>query len=124
MSEMTAIEFLKARNRMCRAYWVSSCRECPLSSINNGEGMECNDFEKVFFEKTVAIVQKWAEEQPIKTRQSEFLKLYPNAVKRDSVINICPRSLGELSEEKCEEYNYCDSCRGCKRDYWLAEVEE
>lgn len=53
-----------------------SCEECPLSSINNGEGIVCSDFETCYPEKAIAIVQKWSDEHPPKTFLTEFLKPY------------------------------------------------
>ena len=119
--EMTAVDYLMAKKRMHQT--IKKCDNCPINSVVDGENM-CAYIELIDPEEVVEIVSKWAEEHPIKTRQTEFLKIYPNTVKRDGVINICPKMLGEASKEKCREYNYCDSCSGCKRDYWLAEVEE
>lgn len=53
-----------------------------------------------------------------KTRQSEFLKIFPKAKMCDGVIFACPTNLVDFVG--C--HNYSD-CQSCKRDFWLAEVK-
>ena len=53
-----------------------------------------------------------------KTRQSEFLKMFPNANRDDDVICICPNMI--CKNVDCDSYAYCKACR---KDFWLAEVE-
>lgn len=62
--------------------------------------------------------------KPKKTRQSEFLKMYPNALRHKSTdtIMVCPKDIsGKIP------YNSgrgCDiSCVECYQNYWLQEVE-
>jgi hypothetical protein len=75
------------------------------------------------FEKTYNIVEKWSDTHPAKTRQSEFLKMFPNAQTDGGVINFCPNGFLPKGEAKayCEKY---DKCIECRKDYWLAEVTE
>lgn len=65
------------------------------------------------------------ERRTKKTRQDEFLKIYPNAMRNKStdVIMVCPKDIsGEIP------YNSgrgCDvTCIECCKNYWLQEVEE
>lgn len=53
-----------------------------------------------------------------KTRQSEFLKICPNAKMCDGVVFACPINM--IDSVGC--YHYSD-CQSCKRDFWLAEVK-
>lgn len=54
-----------------------------------------------------------------KTRQSEFLKMFPNAKRDDDeIIYICPNTCCKTVD--CAGHNYC---RTCRKDFWLAEVE-
>ena len=70
-------------------------------------------------EKTVTVLQKWSDEHPKKTRQSEFLKMYPNAMLCEGeYLNIAPCHLDRNIRKGCLE-----SCINCHREYWLAEVE-
>lgn len=52
-----------------------------------------------------------------KTRQSEFLKLFPDALEEEGVMNICPLILDKSA--KCFKVN----CKVCQKDFWLAEVD-
>lgn len=123
---MDAVEFLKEKNRMCREYGglPEDCFICP---IGNGRG-ECQagilENQKVTEEILVQIVEKWAAEHPAKTRQSEFLKIFPNARIVDGVITIEPC---DIDNKRCGEGSkWCDDhtgCEGCREDYWLTEVE-
>lgn len=87
-----------------------SCEECPLSSMNNGEGIVCSDFETLYPEKAVAIVQKWSDEHPQKTYLSELLKHYPNAPLDDDGApkGVCPHTLGLTDINNCD-----DNCIKC-----------
>ena len=75
-------------------------------------------------EETVSKVEQWAKDHPVKTRQSELLKLFPKATVSDHVIALCPKLyctqfLGTDFQE-CEGTN----CAKCRREYWLAEVTD
>ena len=73
-------------------------------------------------EEFVDIVEKWSAEHSVKTKQSEFLKMFPNAdLMRDGVINICPRS-ADVNYKTSYEC-FCTDCDDCYKEYWLAEVE-
>lgn len=60
-----------------------SCEECPLSSMNNGEGIVCSDFETCYPEKAIEIVQRWSNAHPQKTYLTELLDKYPNVLLND-----------------------------------------
>lgn len=62
------------------------------------------------------------EPKPKKTRQSEFLKMFPNARLIDGVLDIMPCKIvgREFQEQNCNTYCYCETCR---KEYWLKEVE-
>lgn len=61
---MSAVEYLTAHKRMHNS--VRSCAECPLSHNHNGRGSACCDFEDKHPDEAVAIVEKWAQEHPVK----------------------------------------------------------
>lgn len=113
---MDAVEFVKTVNRLCKNL---RCKECPVYK----EGI-CtvgfDDYSVENIEKTISKVEQWAKEHPIKTRQSEFLKMFPDADLCRDVINILPCSV-EKEMSKC-----CDNkrCVECRKDYWLAEVTD
>lgn len=55
--EMSAREFLKARNRLCASYESGACSECPLYAW-------CGDDEVIWDMKLLSIVDKWVQEHP------------------------------------------------------------
>ena len=119
MSEMTAVEFLKERKRMCVYY--ESCGECPMQKIKGDRTLACSYFCFDYPEEAVAVVQKWAEQRPANTRQSKFLKIYPNAAMNDGAIKLCPQDLN--TKINCRATSERISCNTCRKDYWLQEVK-
>lgn len=118
---MDAVKFIKEDARMCDKY--DNCNNCPVSDTYNGYNLGCEELKNNFTEQYIAIVEKWSSEHPIKTRQSEFLKMFPNAdFTNEGILNICPRriDLNSVTKERCN--NNC-LCTECKKEYWLAEVE-
>lgn len=95
------------------------CANCPLNSSNNGtsDKTPCSDFETLYPEKAIEVVQKWSNEHPRKTYLSEFLKNYPNAkLDEDGTPHkLCPWHLGLISVNSC--HNNCVRC-------WNQPVEE
>lgn len=91
-----------------------NCTECPLSSLNNGttDNMACSDFETLYPEKAIAIVQKWSDEHPQKTYLTELLKIFPNTPLNDDGTpkGICLHELGATSLDNCEVDNACTKC--------------
>ena len=78
-----------------------------------------SNYENLFpGEYMVSAVERWAKGHPTKTRQTEFLKQFPNAQKDvKGLINICPGKLQvDFSCGPCD----CDECR---RAYWGKEIE-
>lgn len=117
---MDAVEFLKQFNRMCKAYNDDGCKECPAYKYRCGEEFDGQE------EDGVSIIEQWAKEHPAKTRQSEFLKQWPDTeISDDGLPSIAPCQLdvglthGE-SQEDCEDRGICDKCR---HDFWLKEIE-
>ena len=119
---MDAVKFLKTLSRMCNY----KCRDCE---IGNRSGCDsCASWQKTHPEEAVAIVEQWAAEHPVKTRQSVFLEQYPEArLSKDGVLLlICPRTISSAyrnEEGTCNIANH-GTCADCKREFWLAEVEE
>lgn len=119
---MDAVEFIKTRARMCRAY--DNCGCCSLCDFCVQDYGEQDSYQVA--EQAVANVLEWAKEHPAKTRQSELLKLFPDAsVLYDEYLNICPAQLSSECRDKetggC--YNLNMDCGKCKRDFWLKEIE-
>lgn len=116
---MDAVEFFKTVNRLCG----QGCAKCPVCKkdicmVRRTAMLSNASVESI--EEMVSKVEQWAKEHPIKTRQSEFLKMFPNADLCRDVINILPCSV-EKEMSKC-----CDNkrCVECRREYWLTEVTD
>lgn len=116
---MDAVRFLKEKLRMCDKY---SCKNCPLSIANNGTGEGCDYLVRNNPDKCVEIVEAWSVEHPVKTRQSEFLKMFPNAKLIDNeIIFMCPKFIDETYKD--DKDCLARKCYVCKKEYWLEEVE-
>ena len=123
---MDAVEFLKAKNRMCREYGElpEDCFACPIGNDSGGCQAGVLENQKVTEEILVQIVEKWAAEHPKKTRQSEFLKMFPNAqLDDDGMFNFSlnPCDIDpEYADKVCDQYS---DCQDCQREYWSEKVE-
>ena len=114
---MDAVEYLKVLGRLYNNYLCGD--NCPL--INS-----CHDESDDGYVRKVQIVEQWAKEHPVKTRQSEFLKQCPDAeIGDDGLPSVAPCQLdvrlihGE-SKKDCRYRGVCDKCR---RDFWLKEIK-
>lgn len=113
-------------------FYVGNCRDNQFNCLYEDDGEEpdgcdgckyeykredespctecCNNYTSKF------------ERRPKKTRQDEFLKMYPNARMLNGIISICPK-LVDGNCDRCRIYAK-RSCTECHKDYWLQEVEE
>ena len=122
---MDAIKFIRERNRMCRYYFntalYNSCSDCPAkdATCSSIKGMEEDD-------NIVPIVEKWSEENPSETRQSRFLKQWPETkLDTEGVVNVCPGGLDQNYRDEHGECNRMETlCYDCRREFWSQEVEE
>lgn len=117
---MNTIEYIKERNRMCKSY-DDGCRGCPAF-----DDLSCAVGNKSTLDamEQIAIVNKWAKEHSIKTRQDAFLEQYPEAfLDMNGVLRICPADISaeyRCGEDRCLYISKgCDTCR---REFWLQEV--
>lgn len=73
---MDAVKYLKEKSRLLQKdeYGCCNidCEECKFNIDIKGVSITCSKFENRYPEKAVEIVEKWAAENPAKTRQSEF----------------------------------------------------
>mgnify|MGYP006935425676 CR=1 FL=1 len=71
----------------------------------------------------VSQVEQWAAEHPVKTRQSEFLKMFPNAPihPNTGIAQLGPCVVDTTLRGHCPTGR---GCAECQRKFWLAEVEE
>ena len=116
---MDAVKFIKERDRMCRFYHhAGDCYQCPAKDC------ECSALEgMVDDDNIVTIVEDWSAAHPRKTRQSVFLEQFPNAPIYTNTHNVAldPCLVDTTLRGHCPTGRGCDICR---REFWLAEVEE
>ncbi len=124
---MEAVKYLKERNRMCEVTGYS-CESCYLVKKTD---KTCWTLEEDDIGKAIKTVEDWSKEHPVKTRQTEFLKIIPNATVngKTGILNIMPCIVDKSVVIPNTEYGGCkryesDGCCGnCMRDYWSEEVE-
>ena len=116
---MDALKYLKTLRRMCNG----ECRECEYEKRSGFD--PCTVWQYEHPEEAVAIAEQWAAKHPAKTRQSVFLEQYPEArLMQDGVLAICPIAISSAyggEDGSCA--NPSEKCDDCRREFWLAEVE-
>ena len=121
---MDAVEYVKTLHRLCKSQdcYLGRIPGCPLLNKEDKKYSYCIANISEYTEKAVQIVEQWAKDHPVKTRQSEFLKMFPNAHKSGRVLDICPQTLNieYMPLKRCENI----SCSACKTDYWNEEVTD
>lgn len=125
--------FWKEMQRLCKQRGGtcddSECGyDCPLRALpccadrKTMASVTAADFAEMY-----TAVEKWSNANPAKTRQSEFLKAYPDAkINTDTgAIVIFPCVIdGKLTGEHCKKYSQrTDECDACAWDWWTEEIE-
>lgn len=108
-------------SRMCNSF--DRCADCPADYAG------CMHLLRENPDKANEIILKWVKEHPIKTRQDEFLKMFPNVrTDKDGVIELSPCVIdeGEFVKEGgyCPESHTAYNCTECRKKYWLEAVDE
>lgn len=105
---MDAVEFLDKVDRLSKRG-------------STEEKMRYNDYRTARDNtRAVKFVERWDAEHPVKNRQSEFLKLFPNAQTDSGCLNACPMDVFGNTGIDCNKR----TCFECKKAFWLAEVED
>ena len=73
----------------------------------------------------VKIVEEWATAHPRKTRQSVFLKQWPEAyIHENGYLDMCPLQVSVAHRDAdgcCATLDR--SCPDCRREFWMQEME-
>lgn len=109
---MDALEFIKAIKQMLSAGANNSTVQKYISAYKK------NDYEEM-----VKAAEQWAAEHPIKTRQSVFLEMFPNApiFPDTGIVKMSPCEVDTVLRGNCPGGGCCPECR---KKFWLAEVED
>lgn len=115
---MDAVKYLKELNRMCTK--SHTCDDCPIyKATGKNCGMAYSNAEMLAGH--VGIVEQWAKDHPVRTRQSVFLERYPNVKTCCGNVDICPSI---LEGKACAEIGPVLGCIDCKKEYWSQEVPD
>lgn len=105
---MDALEFLKTAKRRYES--------------NPNEYFSGIYFDDLDFEGYVNEVEEWGKNNPTKTRQTEFLKIFPNvSMRQDGYLDIAPCNLDKEIYRKCIKSS--KNCGDCYKEFWGKEVE-
>lgn len=122
---MDAVEYEKYRIKMCKEMILKKggCGACEMYDVVRlrcrTPASVCMKEDEDYYKKNVAIVEQWSKDHPIKTRKSEFLKMFPNA----DIDSILPCDLDKnLKRGHCHDDD--EGCFYCKQNYWNEEVSE
>lgn len=112
----TMYDFIRFKNAHCD----TGCGTCPLQRSNNGYDIYCATFIREHCDLAEKIVSNWCEEHPIRTRLTEFLKMFPDA-QLDSYG--FPISCVNRYHNICCTANN-NNCNICKTKYWNQEIKD
>lgn len=118
---MDAVEFFKTVKRLCKNQGCDGCPVCKNNTCMVTLMARIHGASDESIEETISKVEQWGKEHPINTRQSEFLKMFPNAAidEDDGILCIKPCAIDESIG--CTNGKGCDDCY---RKYWLTEVTD
>lgn len=120
---MDAVKFLVTRDRMCGSF-NGRCNGCEVNDRMGVDDM-CIYYMAKHPQEVVEIVERWGKEHPLKTRQSEFLKMFPRAERgEDGLIGFCPEDIDSKFECSLKWGSGHDNCANCRKKFWLAEIED
>ena len=122
---MDAVKFIEERNRMCKSF-DGGCKGCPAFNACEDEPYCAVDQESTLDATAqIVMVEEWAAAHPRKTRQSIFLKHWPEAaIDACGVLNLCPTPISKSHRNiygKCARAGI--KCDDCRREFWMQEVE-
>lgn len=121
---MDAVNFLVTRDRMCRSF-NGRCNGCEVNERMGVDDM-CIYYMAQHPQEVVEIVERWGKEHPRKTRQSEFLKMFPEAFVYQGSIDVEPCKIvkSKYDTEQCKLRKTREwSCENCREQFWHEEVE-
>lgn len=112
-------EVIKEYKRMCatRTFKYTGCKNCELSSSNNGTDYNCVNLICAEPQKTEKIIMKWAEEHPVQTNADKFKEVFGIELKETHIKTYCP-----FAELRCTRKEPCEKCE--HYNFWQKEYKE
>lgn len=114
---MDAVEFLRDFRRMCSNYGPT-CTGCALEHVLCIPTENNCDHKEV-----IRVVEEWAKEHPVKTvktRLSEFAKLFPNYQKKENNSGVPMECIKIFDQGQSCTF---ESCLDCQKRFWLTPIE-
>lgn len=121
---MDAMQFLKTVGQICKTN-NEKCDECPLDKCPCSAYINCmvDTEQDKDIEEMVKIADRWAKDHPVKTRKSEFQKMFPNANMYSITTTFCTAHFDK--KKACEvRVPSVEMCEKCRYKYWNEEVDE
>ena len=122
---MDAVRFIEERNRMCKSF-DTGCKWCPAFNAED-ELCCCAVGQESTLDATaqIVMVEEWSAAHPRETRQSMFLKQWPEAaIDSYGVLNLCPTPISKSHRNIYGKCAHADvKCDKCRREFWQREVE-
>ena len=113
---MDAVEYIKTLRRICKEHEHDpSCMDCPAVHIC---GVKIYHATQEEMGEAMKAIEAWKEGHPAKTRQDEFMKMFPNVFIINGCIVISPCIIDTSIYKTC-----IHSCEECSRKYWMKEIE-
>lgn len=112
---MKTENYFAEKKRMIKRAGIGVCRikceDCPLGITNNGMDVLCSEFETLYPEKAIEVIQEWSNAHPPKTYLTELLKNFPNTpLEDDGTPTFCPYRLGLMGADDCRKDGNCVKC--------------
>ena len=124
---MDAVEFFQTVNRLCKNRSCAGCPICKKGMIKDmcmvRRTVMLGDASVESIEEMISIVEQWAKDHPVKTRQSEFLKRFPNADLTRLQPCMIEKDKRPMWCGKYADFGANGCCDECRYAYWNEEVD-
>lgn len=112
-------DFVKEFNRMCESN-RKKCNGCQFVAM-----CSCNllDIKPEEFAQMYDAIAEWSDSHPVKTRQSEFLKMFPNADLTRLLPCMIEKDKRPMWCGKYADFGANSCCDECRYAYWNEEVD-
>ena len=128
---MDAVKFLEEERRMRKSFHICDESECPYLRKTehscycaaDSHTATCGVIDHFLCrlepQIRVQIVEEWSKKNQLETRQTRFLKLFPNApLDKDGIIDLCPKQVDTGFKDRSSCHKQGNTCDVCCSNYW------
>ena len=112
---MDALKYFEIKKRMTNKCEMD-CVDCPLYYGNNGKKKTCTEFESLYPNEAIKIVEKWDKEHPFISNVDKYKEIIRETF-GDNFIDICYKKNVPIC--RCEDFN-CSECE----EFWGREYKK